>query len=548
MVDLAKITWYNDFANEFMREPKEQNKSVNFLAPEGSKTLGAVAPGSNQEKNKRLTILYFIVGLAVISAVFFGIRAMTANNEAEIVGILKPKKFGFFETVKNFFFSPEKNLVGEERDRINILLLGIGGPGHDGPYLSDTNIIISVKPSTKEVAMISIPRDLGVKIENYGVYRINYADALGEQKYPGQGGEYARKIFSENFNLDLPYYARVNFQAFEQIIDAVGGVDINVERPFTDYSYPAANFAYQTVSFASGTQHMNGDVALKYARSRHGTNGENSDFARARRQQQIISALKDKLLSFGTLVNPVVLQKIWESISQNISTNLEFSQMIYLASIAREIDSSKIKNLVIDSSPNGYLYSYIAPTGAFMLAPKGGNLNAINLAIANIFEQNFQSAIPVDTELALTRSNDELNNFDANTSSASIPTSTFSNTTTQRLAFLENAKIEIQNGTWRAGLASRMQNSLADQGFNVITIGNSVKRPTATTTIYLINQSVPNEIVSYLSKQMIGKLEMVIPDWLHEDYDDPQTLDNEMGAKFNPETDILIILGTDNKE
>lgn len=528
-----------------MKEPKEKNKSVNFLAPTGEKAVSLSKPDSTEITDKKHTVLYFIIGLTIIFGFFFGIKTLTTRAETEISGILRPKKLGLFETVKNFFLSPEKNLVGEEKDRINILLLGIGGPGHDGPYLSDTNIIVSIKPSTREVAMISIPRDLGIKIENYGTYRINYADALGEQKYPGQGGDYARKIFSETFNLDIPYYARVNFNAYEQIINAVGGVDIDVVKPFTDYSYPAANFAYQTVSFASGTQHMNGDVALKYARSRHGTNGENSDFARARRQQQIIAALKDKLLSFGTLMNPAVLQKLWDSLSQNVATNLEFSQMVYLASIAKSIDSSKIINLVIDSNPKGYLYSYIAPNGAFMLAPKGNDFNAINTAIANIFDPNYDSIIPSNTPYLTMQDNNTEQQL-AVTSSAQIPTSTFANTSTQPLAFLENAKIEIQNGTWRAGLASKLQSELANYGFNIITIGNSIKRPIDTTTIYLINQSVSNELVNYLIKQVKGKLEMTIPDWLHEDYDNPQTIENEMGAKFNPETDILIILGSDN--
>jgi LCP family protein required for cell wall assembly len=533
-----------------MIEPKENKQSVNFLAPDSENTL-ADTPAEAKKINKPF-ILYFIIGLIVIVAAFFGIRSLftSGDNGGGIMNVLRPRTFGFLDTVKNFFFSGERTLAGEEKDRINILLLGIGGPGHDGPYLSDTNIIVSIKPSTKEVSLISIPRDLGVKIENYGVYRVNYADALGEQKSPGRGGEYARQIFSESFKLDIPYYIRVNFSAFEQLIDAVGGVDVAVERPFTDYSFPGPDFSYRTVSFASGTQHMYGEAALQYSRSRHGTNGENSDFARARRQQQIIAALKDKVLSFGTLTSPATLQKIWSSLNSNIDTNLEFSQMVYLASIARDIDTGKIKNLVLDSSPNGYLYSYIAPTGAFMLAPKGGNLDAVNLAIANIFEPNFISSVPVDTTLALAGTGPKNASGTATgaASSASIPTSTFANDADQRLAFIENANIEIQNGTWRAGLASRLQNRLADQGFSIITVGNSVKRPVATTTVYLISQSVPNELVNYLIKQTNGRLEMTTPSWLHEDYDNPETIDNEMGAKFNPDTDILIILGADSKE
>ncbi len=535
-----------------MKEPKPEKPSVDFLSPGNEKKLltpsDAIKPGKNKP-----WLLYFFIGLFAFMLILLGARTLMIppQSDPDTYGMLSPKKIGFFQTVKNFLFSQDNPVIGEENDRINILLLGIGGPGHEGPYLSDTNIILSVKPSTKEVAMISIPRDLSVKIENYGVYRVNYADALGESKNPGEGGEYARKIFSQTFSLDIPYYVRVNFDAFEQLINAVGGVDVNVTKPFVDYSFPGPNYSYQTVSFTSGTEHMEGERALQYARSRHGTNGENSDFARSRRQQQIISALKDKVFSFGTITNPATLQKIWSSLSSNIATNLEFSQMLYLASLAKNIDTENIKNLVLDSGPNGYLYSFIAPSGAFMLAPKGGGFNAINLAIINIFEPSFVPSVPVETALAISEKNTistASSTVSGTAQSARIPTSSEFTNSDQRLDFASEAKIEIQNGTWRAGLASRLQSRLSDQGFNIITIGNSIKRPIATTTMYLINQSISNEIVNYLTKQVRGKLEMNLPDWLHDDFDDSKTIENEMGAKFNPETDILIILGADSTE
>jgi len=521
--------------------------SVNFLDAKAPARSQAPVQTAEPKNNKNHTVIYFVVGIAILMAIFAGVYAFAHKGEGSVLGgELIPKKYGLFQTVKNFFFSSDKVLTGATSDRINILLLGVGGPGHDGPYLSDTNIIVSIKPSTNEVALISIPRDLAVKIDNYGVSRINYADALGENKNPGQGGEYARQVFSKVFNIDIPYYARVNFSAFEQIVDAVGGIDVTVDNPFVDYSYPGENYSYQTITFASGTQQMNGATALKFSRSRHGTNGENSDFARARRQQKVIAALKDQLLSFGTLSSPTTLQKIYESLSSNIATNLEFSQMLYLASMARDVDTTKIKHLVLDSSANGYLYSYIADTGAYLLAPKGESFDAINMAIANIFNTGFSPVIPTGTSLALAPT--KTASGTSATSSASIPTSTYSGTSTQKLAFLENGKIEIQNGTWRAGLASRVQSRLSDQGFNIITIGNSALRPISTTTIYLINPTVSNEIVSYLTAQVKGRLVATLPEWLNDEYDNEKTTESEVGAKYNPQTDILIILGNDIME
>ena len=186
-----------------MKVLKPEKPSVDFLAPENEKNLLTNTAETTPEKAKP-RLLYFFIGLLAILLIVLGIRTLAAPSQNETdpaTGLLRPKKIGLFQTVKNFLFAQDTPVIGEENDRINILLLGIGGPGHDGPYLSDTNIIVSVRPSTKEVAMISIPRDLGVKMENYGTYRINYADSLGESKTAGQGGEYARKIFSDTFHI-----------------------------------------------------------------------------------------------------------------------------------------------------------------------------------------------------------------------------------------------------------------------------------------------------------------------------------------------------------
>src|SRR3989344_3153563 len=97
--------------------------------------------------------------------------------------------------------------------------------------------------------MISVPRDLGIKIPEYGWKRINEANSIGEGTQPGRGGNYARDIFAKTFNIDVPYYVRVDFKAFTEIIDNVGGIKVNVPRTFTDISYPCPNDSYQTIHF-----------------------------------------------------------------------------------------------------------------------------------------------------------------------------------------------------------------------------------------------------------------------------------------------------------
>lgn len=434
----------------------------------------------------------------------------TAGDKYDPV-TLKPKKVGLLTTVKNMVLRSNNVLEGQTDDRINILLLGMGGAGHDGPYLTDTNIILSIKPSTKEIAMVSVPRDLGVEINGFGLRKINYANAYGEANTPGQGGEYARQVFAKQFDLDIPYYIRVDFKAFEELIDEVGGITVDVKTSFTDSLFPGENYSYKTVSFTAGKQTMNGITALQYARSRHGNNGEGSDFARSRRQQQILTALKDKLLSFGTYTNPVRVQNILNTLSSHISTNLDFGQMMYLAGMARDIQSD-IKMLVLDNGVNGYLRSFISPSGAFVLAPVTNNFQEINDAILNVFTVANKSAEQM---------------------------------TGVNPAIFTTAKIEVQNGTWLPGLAAKMAARLQSIGFSALTPRNSAKRPFETTQIYVVKKGVDQEITKALQKELGGAIINGLPNWVPINPASSTTV-GDLG--YSPEADIIVVLGTDTKE
>jgi LCP family protein required for cell wall assembly len=467
-------------------------------------------PNWKENKPRKTRSFLFYLSIVILLLTFAGcalVKHYTFDKWSKNITTydqvtLKPKKASFFQAVKNFFFQPENILQGQQIDRVNILLLGIGGPGHDGPYLSDTNIIVSLKPTTNQVAMISIPRDMSANIEGYGWGKINHANAIGENNKPGQGGEFARQTFAKNLGVEIPYYVRIDFAAFTEIIDTVGGVEIDAPNSFTDYSYPGSNYSYQTVSFEKGKQTMTGEKALIYARSRHGTNGEASDFARAKRQQLVISALKEKMLSAGTYLNPVKIEKITNSLSTHIATNLDFNQIMYLAGLAKDIDSNNTKTLVLDNSPQGFLTSLIGQDGAYLLSPVTGNYDQIKNAINNIF----------------------------------ISTSTQSTALAQNSPSVSynSAKVEIQNGTWQEGLASRTKIHLEEKGFNAPTIGNCDKRPVTTTAIYLINKKTKKEIAEALAKEL--KVSQIISGF-------PAT-----STKYNSSTDILVVLGADRKE
>jgi LCP family protein required for cell wall assembly len=492
-----------------------ENAPINLLDPQKLEI-----PESKPKKKKLFWLfLIILVALFAIGCTIqkkFSLAEWPSDASSYDLQTLEPKNVGLLDTVKNFIFHSDNILDGQRDDRVNILLLGIGGAGHDGPYLSDTNIILSIKPSTKEIAMISVPRDLGVKIDGHGVRKINAADAFGEAQTPGAGGEYARQIFVKTFDLDIPYYARVDFKAFQEIIDEVGGVTVNVPRSFSDSQFPGENFSYRTISFESGLQTMNGARALDFARSRHGNNGEGSDFSRARRQQLIMSALKEKLLSFGTYTNPVHVQNILQSLSNHISTNLNFGQMMYLASLGKDADK-KIKMLVLDNGNNGFLRSYIAPdTGAFLLAPTTGNFDQINLAVKNVFEADL--AKPAE------------------------------NLTLQNKPFFPSGKVQVLNGTWRAGLAAKYQHDLENNGLSTLPSGNSPKRPMEQTTIYIVNPKVSDEIIKAVQSTVPGQIKIGLPEWISSSTTNvAYNSTSSTNLNFNDQADILIILGMDIK-
>ncbi len=156
-------------------------------------------------------------------------------------------------------------------------------------------IVISIDPVNKSLSMLSIPRDLSVQIPDYNENnRINAAHLLGDARdYPGGGPALAKKTVQYTLGIPIQYYVRVNFEGFQKLVDLVGGITINVEAPIHDEKFPDANYGFMTVDIPAGVQKMDGVTALQYARVRHGS----SDFHRARRQQQVLLAIKDKALS-----------------------------------------------------------------------------------------------------------------------------------------------------------------------------------------------------------------------------------------------------------
>jgi len=254
-------------------------------------------------------------------------------------------------------------LKGEGDGRVNILLLGIGGPGHDGPDLTDTIVVLSVDPVNNTATMLSVPRDLWVKqpVNYFGAkQKINAAYESGKYHYLGKldaSGANAAAV-QAGFNsvdqavrnvldLNVNYHLLVNFQAFRQAIDTVGGVTVNVPTPLVDPTMAWENH-HNPILAAAGVQQMNGTKALMYSRSRETT----SDFARAERQRQILVALKDKVLTAGTLSNPAKIDGLMNAFGDNIYSDLSTQGASRLMSIMKKVSDSKITSLGLTDEPH----------------------------------------------------------------------------------------------------------------------------------------------------------------------------------------------------
>ena len=218
--------------------------------------------------------------------------------------------------------------------RTNLVLLGIGGQGHTGPNLADTIIFISIKLDTGQATLISIPRDLWVTSLRA---KINTSYYYGFEKQATSGGLLlAKSAISESLGQPIHFAMVVDFSAFVRAIDILGGVDINIDRSFTDSLYPIpgkeedpcngdieTKCRYETVSFTAGPQHLDGNLALKYARSRHSADfEEGTDFARSVRQEKILSAVRSKLFSITNLKNSQIYRDLYILARESVITDI----------------------------------------------------------------------------------------------------------------------------------------------------------------------------------------------------------------------------------
>jgi LCP family protein required for cell wall assembly len=380
----------------------------------------AISRHRTETKRRRLrTVMIILVSLIAISGV--AAYAFVSNTIGTITDTLG-KVIQTPETLRPGVVGPN----GEQgtpipieypdwskNEPLNILLIGLDYRPGEQDSRADTQIIVHINPAAKTAAMVAIPRDLWVPIPGYGEGRINSAFQHGETDkltVPGGGPGLAMATIEDNFGIPIQYYAQVDFTGFEEIIDTMGGLTIDVPKPLVDNDYPLGNYGVTRIYIPAGLQHMDGRTALAYARSRHA----DSDLGRNSRQQQVLLALRQQGLNLNLITK---LNELAGQLSGAVKTNLKITEIGSLATLSKQIDLGSIQTVQIDAN---MVSEVITDGGADVLVP---NWELIKPKIAQAF---------ADPKLAK-----------------------------------EAARLSVQNGTLVGGLGKKLHDALVEKGYYI---------------------------------------------------------------------------------
>lgn len=238
--------------------------------------------------------------------------------------------------------------VWSDPRRINVLVLGIDQrQGEIGSFNTDTMILLSLDPVAKTGAILSIPRDLWVAYPaGLGDGKINSANRVGDlRQYPGGGPEMAKQTVGGLLGINVHNYVMINFDAFLTFIDIIGEVEVCPPEPIDDPKYPDGSYGFKPIYIEAGCQSMNGERLLEYARTRATANG---DFDRSQRQQEVIFAVQQKILTTGGATSLLRnATTIWDAVKDNVRTDFTLQELIELAALAETIPRDNIRNAAI---------------------------------------------------------------------------------------------------------------------------------------------------------------------------------------------------------
>lgn len=368
---------------------------------------------------------------------------------------------------------------------VNVLLLGTDArPDESDVPRTDTMILLTFDPQNQTAGMLSLPRDLWLPIPGLGYSsKINTAYQLGESVgYPGGGQQLAKDTVSSFIGQPVQYYARVNFQGFVELIDLIGGVEVVVPETIHDEEYPTEDYGYQTFHLDAGVQHLDGETALKYVRTRN----LDDDYSRARRQQQVIRSVVDKVLRADMLPSLIPkLPRLLYTMRSSIETDIPMAMQLEFANFIRDSSLREVRQLVLDSRYGEETY---AENGAWILLPDRALVRG---ALAEFF------APPAGGDRLADQSG------------------------------IDWVRIEVLNGTGEPGVAARTRDLLKSQGWQVVSIGDADRNDYGRTLV--INYGVPDDLV-----ERVG-----------DDLDLRPNLSSLEGLDVTAPVDVRIVVGRD---
>jgi polyisoprenyl-teichoic acid--peptidoglycan teichoic acid transferase len=348
----------------------------------------------SRRKKKRfffwLIIIAIILGLAFLGSMALAYKFYSTSKKV----IQNDSPHSFFQSLRDISSGNMKPLRGEKDGRINILLLGLAGENYPGENLTDSIIIASINPKTYQTAFLSIPRDLYVRIPETDSYtKINALYPRGKDQHgdTAEGVSDLKSSLEEITGLPIHYYIAIDFDGFKNIINQLGGISTVVPKDLHDERYPGPNYSYQTFDIKKGLQNLDGETALKYARTRH---DEEGDFGRAYRQQQILESFRQKAFSIGTLVNVPAISGIIDTLGNHLRTDMPLDEIDSFLNLSKKIDTHTTTNEVLDSRSTESLLSVshvmLGGVRAFILVPRTGNYSEIQERAKNIFNLDLE--------------------------------------------------------------------------------------------------------------------------------------------------------------
>ncbi|MEK7597445.1 MAG: LCP family protein [Patescibacteria group bacterium] len=295
---------------------------------------------------------------------------------------------------KTLHVSPIKTLFSLDglktyNNHVNILFLGIAGANHEGPNLSDSIVVVSYDLKVNHLTTISIPRDVWSEALND---KINSAYAYGEARKKGAGFILAKAEVESIIGQPIHYAAAIDFDQFEELIDFLGGVEVNVENSFVDKEFPIAGkeddlcaddpeykCRYKTISFTKGESSMDGQTALNFVRSRNALSSEGTDFAREKRQQKVIEAIKNKLISFAKKSDLNQYKKLYDLTDKLVKRNIDNQQVAIILKNIVFMKNFKQEKIVLSEdffiNPVTNLERY---DGLWVLTPINDNIKIVH--------------------------------------------------------------------------------------------------------------------------------------------------------------------------